>query len=139
MGKELFQPFGKRSLLEPYSRLCPSLSERIGRAKTGTLQKRLCIESSPPTPASWGTESRLRFLDFTTFRSAVDTADSANSPCTRENWWKTWECGGPGEIRTPDHAASKGFPRVRRTFCPGHFLTGLNYRPTEKEPSGVFR
>ena len=80
MGKELFQPFGKRSLLERYSRLCPSLSERIGRAKTGTLQKRLCIESSPPTPASWGTESRLRFLNFTTFRTAVYTADSANSP-----------------------------------------------------------
>src|SRR5207253_8300153 len=80
MGKELFQPFGKRSLLEAYSRLCPSLSERIGRAKTGTLQKRLCIESSPPTPASWGTESRLRFLNFTTFRTPADTADPPNSP-----------------------------------------------------------
>src|SRR5438445_10291513 len=30
--------------------------------------------------ASWGTESRLRFLNFATFRSAVDTADSDNVP-----------------------------------------------------------
>src|SRR5207302_8575020 len=106
---------------------------KLERFERGSVSNR-----PPPTPASWGTESRLRFLNFATFRSAVDTADSANSPCTRENWWKTWESGGPGEIPTPDHAASKGFPRVRRTFYPGHFLTGLNYRPTEKESSSVY-
>src|SRR5438477_11871204 len=101
MGKELFQPFGKRSLLEPYSRLCPSLSERIGRAKTGTLQKRLCIESSPPTPASWGTESRLRFLNFTTFRTAVYTADSANSPARVKPGGRqgVWWAGGDSNSR----------------------------------------
>src|SRR5438552_15110314 len=121
MGKELFQPFGKRSLLEPYSRLCPSLSERIGRAKTGTLQKRLCIESSPPTPASWGTESRLRFLDFTTFRSAVDTADSANSPCTREKLVEdmgVWWAGGDSNSRPCGHD--------RVSACKAHVLSGAS-------------
>src|SRR2546427_9195436 len=101
MGKELFQPFGKRSLLERYSRLCPSLSERIGRAKTGTLQKRLCIESSPPTPASWGTESRLRFLNFTTFRTLwiLPTANSPARVKTGGRQGTVWWAGGDSNSR----------------------------------------
>ncbi len=46
--------------------------------------------------------------------------------------------GGPGEIRTPDHAAAKGFPRVRRTFSPGSFPNRAELPAHENESSGVF-
>src|SRR5947208_14019519 len=55
--------------------------ERIGKGENWNPSKEALYRIVPTNPrASWGTESRLRFLNFTTFRTAVDTADSANSP-----------------------------------------------------------
>lgn len=55
-----------------------------------------------------------------------------------EDILRTLNSGGPGEIRTPDRAASKGVSACKADVLSGTSLTRLNYRPTEKESSGVF-
>ena len=60
-------------------------------------------------PASWGTESRLRFLNFATFRSAVDTADSANSPARVKTGGRQGSVVGRGRFELPTVRPRKGF------------------------------
>ena len=60
-------------------------------------------------PASWGTESRLRFLNFATFRSAVDTADSANSPARVKTGGRQGSVVGRGRFELPTMRPRKGF------------------------------
>src|SRR5205807_7580539 len=68
-----------------------------------------CVSLLCWQPPPLGTESRLRFLNFATFRSAVDTADSANSPARVKTGGRQGSVVGRGRFELPTMRPRKGF------------------------------